>query len=141
MNSSVLIVDDEPMVRNVLTEMLRESGVSALQAGDASEAMNTLRKTGGNICVMLTDVRMPGFLNGLDLAKFVQNSWPWVKVIVTSGFVDSFHAELQPNVRFLAKPWEPDQMMSNILGAAEEFQALQFAGHGDGSVQISSRAS
>src|SRR5436305_11239383 len=115
MKSSVLIVDDEPSVRNVLTEMLSDSGLPILEAGDASEALNTLRKAGGNICVMVTDVRMPGFVNGLDLAKFVQNSWPWVKVIVMSGFADSVHAELPSNVRFLAKPWEPSQMMSNIL--------------------------
>ena len=127
MKPSVLLVDDEPTVRQVLSEMLSESGVPALEAGDASEALNTLRKAGGNICVMVTDVRMPGFVNGLDLAKFVQNSWPWVKVIVMSGFVDSVDQELPSNVRFLAKPWQPDQMMSNILGAAEEFQAVQRA--------------
>jgi DNA-binding NtrC family response regulator len=128
MKPSVLLVDDEPSVRQVLTEMLSESGVPALEAGDASEALNTLRKAGRDICVMVTDVRMPGFLNGLDLAKFVQNSWPWVKVIVMSGFVDSVDQELPANVRFLAKPWKPDQMMSNILGAADEFRTVQKIG-------------
>jgi hypothetical protein len=58
----------------------------------------------------------------------VQNSWPWVKVIVMSGFVDSIDQALPPNVRFLAKPWKPDQMMSNILGAAEEFRTVQRIG-------------
>jgi DNA-binding NtrC family response regulator len=124
MKSSVLIVDDEPTVRNVLTEMLSDSGLPILEAGDASEALNTLRKAGGNICVMVTDVRMPGFLNGLDLAKFVQNSWPWVKVIVMSGFGETV-SELPRNTRFVPKPWQPDQMMGNILGAAADFEAVQ----------------
>src|SRR5436305_4451082 len=114
MKSSVLIVDDEPSVRNVLTEMLSDSGLPILEASDASEALNTLRKAGGNICVMVTDVRMPGFFNGLDLAKFVQNSWPWVKVIVMSGFGETV-SELPRNTRFVPKPWQPDQMMGNIL--------------------------
>ena len=127
MKPSVLIVDDEPGIRYVLTEMLSESGLPALEAGDASEALNTLKKAGRDVGVIVTDVRMPGFLNGLDLAKLVQNAWPWIKVIVMSGFVDS-EAGLPRNVRFLRKPWQPDQMMRNILRAAEEFQAVQSTG-------------
>ena len=128
MTSSVLVVDDEPTVRRVLTEMLTDTGLPALEAGDASEALNTLRKAGGNICVMVTDVRMPGFLNGLDLAKFAHNSWPWINVIVMSGFADGIRQELPPNLRFVPKPWVPDQMMSNILGAASEYHGTQMAG-------------
>ena len=107
MSSSILVVDDEAIVRRVLTEMLSDSGLSTFEASDASEALNTLRKAGGNICVMVTDVRMPGFLNGLDLAKFTQNSWPWIRVIVMSGFADGIRQELPPNVRFVPKPWVP----------------------------------
>jgi DNA-binding NtrC family response regulator len=128
MKSSVLIVDDEPTVRHVLTEILGETGFPALQAGDASEALNTLRKAGGSIAVMVTDVRMPGFLDGLELAKFVQNSWPWIKVIVMTGFADSIQQGLPRNTRFLAKPWHPEQMMSTILLAAAEFERVQTTG-------------
>jgi DNA-binding NtrC family response regulator len=88
MKPSVLIVDDERAIRHVLTEMLSEPGLPALEASDASEALNTLGKAGRDVGVIVTDVRMPGFLNGLDLAKLVQNAWPWIKVIVMSGFVD-----------------------------------------------------
>jgi DNA-binding NtrC family response regulator len=127
MKSSVLIVDDEPTVRKLLTEMLSESEFGALEAESASEALRTLRRAGAGISVLVTDVRMPGTLNGLDLAKFARNSWPWIKVIVTTGFPESAQ-ELPENVRFLPKPWEPEQMMSNILGAAADFEAVQRVG-------------
>jgi DNA-binding NtrC family response regulator len=125
MKSSVLIVDDEPAVRRVLTEMLSESEFEALEAESASQALHTLRTAGAGISVLVTDVRMPGALNGLDLAKFTRNSWPWIKVIVTTGYSESAQQELPQNVRFLPKPWEPEQMMSNILGAAADFEAVQ----------------
>jgi DNA-binding NtrC family response regulator len=125
----VLIVDDEPTVRKLVTEMLSESEFQALEANTASEALAILRKGAPLISVVVTDVRMPGILNGLDLAKFTQNSWPWIKVIVTTGFAEEMPKELPQNVRFLPKPWKPDEMMSHILGAATDFQAVQNIGH------------
>jgi DNA-binding NtrC family response regulator len=125
MKSSVLIVDDEPTIRQVLIEMLSESEFQTLEAESASQALRTLRKAGAGISVLVTDVRMPGTLNGLDLAKFTRNSWPWIKVIVTTGFAESVEQELPQNVRFLPKPWKPEQMMSNILGAAADFEVVQ----------------
>ena len=136
MKSSVLIVDDEPMVRRVLTKLLVDSGLPAFEARDASEALNTLRKSGGSICVMVTDVRTPGFLDGLELARFAQSSWPWIKVVVMSGFGESARQDLPPNVRFVPKPWELGQMLSSILGAEMDFQAAQKAG---GSVHSNAR--
>lgn len=125
---SILIVDDEPTVRRVLTEILSETGFPALEAGDASEALKTLRKAGGSISVMVTDVRMPGFLNGLELAKFVQDSWPWIKVIVMTGFAEAVREGLPRNARFVAKPWKPDQMRTVVLQAADEFERVQATG-------------
>jgi two-component SAPR family response regulator len=70
---------------------------------------------------------MPSFLN-LDLAQFVQNAKPGIKVIVMSGFVDSVEGELPRNARFLHRPWQPDQMMRNILRATEECEFVQATG-------------
>jgi CheY-like chemotaxis protein len=53
MKPSVLIVDDERAIRHVLTEMLSESGLPALEGGDASEALNTLGKTGRDVGVIV----------------------------------------------------------------------------------------
>jgi hypothetical protein len=70
---------------------------------------------------------MPGILDGLDLAKMAQNSWPWIKVIVTTAFADSVAERLPPNVRFLPKPWWPEEMLGHIRGASAEFEKIQAA--------------
>jgi CheY-like chemotaxis protein len=95
---SVLIVDDEPTVRKVVTETLSDTEFSFIEADNAAQALRTLREAGPNISVLVTDVRMPGQLNGIDLAKLTQNSWPWIKVIVTTGFPDAVAGKLPANV-------------------------------------------
>ena len=50
---------------------------------------------------------------GADLAKFTQNSWPWVNVIVTTGFAELILEGVPHNVKFVPKPWRPDDMMNH----------------------------
>jgi CheY-like chemotaxis protein len=123
----VLIVEDDADVRQVMREMLTGSPYTILEAQTAAEALAVLRKVGADISVLITDVRMPGILDGLDLARMAQNSWPWVKVIVTTAFAESVAQRLPPNVRFLPKPWWPEEMLAHLRGASEEFQKIQAA--------------
>jgi DNA-binding NtrC family response regulator len=118
---SVLIVDDEPTVRKVVTETLSDTEFSFIEADNAAQALRTLREAGPNISVLVTDVRMPGQLNGIDLAKLTQNSWPWIKVIVTTGFPDAVAG------KFLPKPWWPDDILDEIRGASGDFDNIQAA--------------
>src|SRR3954453_7203394 len=101
MGPFILFVDDEPTVRKVLTEMLSDTHFQPVEAASAGDALKLLRQRGPQISVL---IRMPGILDGLDLAKFTRNSWPWIKIIVTTGFAESVEA-LPDNVRFLPKPW------------------------------------
>lgn len=128
MKSSVLIVEDEPTVRKVMTELLEDSELQAIEAESASEALKTLRHGGVDISVLVTDVMMPGQLSGLDLAKMARNSWPWIKIIVTSAFPDAIAGKLPAGVRFLPKPWAVDEMLGYIRSASSEFQNVQAAG-------------
>ena len=123
----ILLVEDDADVRQVMKEMLTGSPFTILEAESAAEALKVLRKVGAHISVLVTDVRMPGILDGLDLAKMAQNSWPWIKVIVTTAFADSVAERLPPNVRFLPKPWWPEEMLGHIRGASAEFEKIQAA--------------
>ena len=123
----ILLVEDDADVRQVMKEMLTGSPFTILEAGSAAEALNVLRKAGAHISVLVTDVRMPGILDGLDLARMAQNSWPWIKVIVTTAFAESIAERLPPNVRFLPKPWWPEDMLGQIEGASVEFEKIQAA--------------
>ena len=123
----ILIVEDDADVRQVMREMLTKSPYTILDAETAAEALAVLRKVGPDISVLITDVRMPGILDGLDLAKMAQNSWPWIKVIVTTAFANSVGERLPSNVRFLPKPWWPEEMLAHIRSASAEFETIQAA--------------
>jgi two-component system, response regulator PdtaR len=124
---SVLIVDDEPTVRKVVTETLSETEFSFIEADNAAQPLQTLREAGPKISVLLTDVMMPGQLNGIELAKLTHNSWPWIKVIVTTGFPDAVAGKLPPKVRFLPKPWWPDDILDQVRDASGDFDKIQAA--------------
>jgi DNA-binding NtrC family response regulator len=128
--TSVLIVDDEPLVRNVLLELLTEPEFRTIEAETASQALKFLREAGPKISVLVTDVRMPGILDRVVLAKWAQDWWPWIKVIVTTGFAQSAAGRLLPNVRFLRKPWKTEVMLEHIRGTSADFELVQAAGHG-----------
>jgi DNA-binding NtrC family response regulator len=84
-----------------------------------------LKKTGQTIAVLLTDIRMPGDVNGIELARIALKTWPWLKVIVMSGYYDSGPDELPCRARFICKPWQPEDIINNVLSAASEFAAIQ----------------
>jgi DNA-binding NtrC family response regulator len=128
MKPFVLIVDDEPLVRNVLTELLRHSEFAAVEAENTSQALRILRTSRPKITALITDVKMPGILDGVDLAKFTLNSWPWIKVIVATGFAESVRERVPHNVHFLPKPWKTNEMMNRVRDAVGTFEMNQAVG-------------
>jgi CheY-like chemotaxis protein len=124
-NSAVLIVDDEPLIRETVAELLSSAGLSTLEATNGVEALDLLNKSGHAVAVLLTDIRMPGGMDGIDLARIAQRTWPWIKVIVMSGFYDSGPDGLPGNARFISKPWQAQEVINNVLRAQSEFAAIQ----------------
>jgi CheY-like chemotaxis protein len=124
-NSAVLIVDDEPLIRETVAELLSSAGLSTLEATNAVEALDLLNKSGQAVAVLLTDIRMPGGMNGIDLARIAQRTWPWIKVIVMSGFYDSGPDGLPGDARFISKPWQAQEVINKVLRAQSEFAAIQ----------------
>jgi CheY-like chemotaxis protein len=126
-NSAVLIVDDEPLIRETVAELLSSAGLPTLEATNGDEALDVLNKNGHAVAVLLTDVRMPGSMNGIDLARIAHRTWPWIKVIVMSGFYDSGPDGLPGNARFISKPWQAQDIINNVLRAQSEFAAVQMS--------------
>jgi CheY-like chemotaxis protein len=124
-DSAVLIVDDEPLIRETVSELLSSAGISTLEATNGLEALELLNKKGHAVAVLLTDIRMPGGMSGIDLARIAQRTWPWIRVIVMSGYYESGPDGLPCNARFISKPWQPQEIINNVLRAASEFAAVQ----------------
>jgi CheY-like chemotaxis protein len=106
----VLIVDDEPAVRALATDVLSDAGFETIAAADANQALHVLTHDVTNVDVLFTDVRMPGGMNGLELARVAKRNWPALRVIVTSGY---FAGDF-PSADFLRKPWSASELVSRV---------------------------
>ncbi|HWE99701.1 MAG TPA: response regulator [Caulobacteraceae bacterium] len=104
---TVLIVEDEGIVRLDAAETLREAGFRVVEAADAREAMQVVEAR-GDIDVMFTDVNMPGPMNGLELAHRVRRSRPDIRVILTSGAMRIPPQEIPDDGVFVRKPYSPE---------------------------------
>jgi two-component system cell cycle sensor histidine kinase/response regulator CckA len=115
---TVLVVEDEAIVRSLAVESLQMAGYTILQAGSASEALAVARVHRGPIHLLLTDVVMP-HMNGMQLAEELTSVRPETKVLFTSGFSENAISEdglLHPRLAFLPKPYTP----SSIARAVRE---------------------
>lgn len=81
---TILIAEDDGLVRGVVADYLRDCGFPVAEAGSADEAIRSLR-TSERIDIVFSDVQMPGSLDGFALARWVRRERPGVKVILTSG--------------------------------------------------------
>lgn len=115
---TVLVVEDEPLVRMDIASELQDAGFKVLEAPNAAEAV-TILETNSGIQVMFTDVDMPGGMDGLKLAAAVRDRWPPIKIIVTSGHRTVQLADIPLDSRFFGKPYRA----SAIADAAREMLA------------------
>jgi len=111
-NGTVLVVEDEPLVRVSIRDALEQGGYSTDEAGNAHQAIEMLENDGYK--AVLTDIVVPGDLNGLDLAWAVEARWPEVGVVVTSGETLPHSKNLPPDARFIAKPFEVDVLLQAV---------------------------
>jgi CheY-like chemotaxis protein len=103
-DTSILVVDDDPDVRQIVSEYLEYRGYGVIQASDGAEALDLLRDH-PDVRLIITDVRMRG-LSGLELAARAAQEHPDVRVILISGY---FQAQAA-GPRFLKKPFTMQQL-------------------------------
>jgi CheY-like chemotaxis protein len=112
----VLIVEDEPIVRLDAIEMLTSAGYQVIDAANADEAIEILEAR-RDIRVVVTDIQMPGSMDGLKLAATIRHRWPPIALIVTSGRVLARSEDLPERGRFLAKPYSASRLVEAIQAA------------------------
>ena len=103
--ATALIVEDDPMQREMLSLLLEESGYQVIQCESAEAAERVLEKNAGALCLMMTDVQLAGRMNGVELAHIAKHRNPELDVVVTSG--RPFKQPLPDGAKFWAKPWAP----------------------------------
>jgi CheY-like chemotaxis protein len=112
---TVLVVDDDALVREPIADYLREVGYEVLEAGDAREAIEMVNHA-DHVDLVFSDVRMPGELDGVGLARWVKVNRPELPVLLTSGYAGNAWpaAELGREVRLLPKPYTQAQVLRHI---------------------------
>ena len=109
----VLIVEDDPLLRELAVEVVEEAGFVALVAGDADEAV-ALLEARSDIAVLFTDINMPGSMDGLELAHTVRDRWPPIKILAASGQIRLRQSDLPSNSAFLEKPYRGEAMIARL---------------------------
>ncbi|THD70327.1 MAG: PAS domain S-box protein [Bradyrhizobium sp.] len=112
---TVLVVEDEPVVRAVILEMLQEQGYRTLDAVDGPSGLRMLR-TNGRVDLLVTDVGLPG-MNGRQLADQARETRPNLKILFITGYAESAAIAdgfLQPGMEMITKPFDLDNLSQRI---------------------------
>ncbi|HXD30230.1 MAG TPA: ATP-binding protein [Pyrinomonadaceae bacterium] len=115
-SETILLVEDEEIVREMATEILRESGYCVLEAKHGPEALTLCMKYDGQIHLMLSDVVMPN-MSGRELAELISPQRSNMKVLYMSGYTDDaivHHGVLEEGTAFIAKPFSPDALSRKV---------------------------
>ncbi len=122
----ILLVEDEALVRMVNADILMDAGYNVIDAANASDALELLDAR-PDVRLMITDVRMPGELDGYGLSRIVTKKNPGLRVLVISGDSPPGEADLPPGVPFLIKPLSPSALLRavrDLLGTGADESAV-----------------
>jgi PAS domain S-box-containing protein len=113
---TVLIVDDEPTVRMLVTEVLDELGYAAIEAADGTSGLKVLQSD-VRIDLLITDVGLPKGMNGRQMADAAREARPTLKVLFITGFAENAavgDGHLEPGMHLLTKPFAMEMLASRI---------------------------
>jgi signal transduction histidine kinase/CheY-like chemotaxis protein len=120
---TVLIVEDEAVLRSLARDILEECGYQVLEAGSGQEALEVWNREVRPIDLLLTDMVMPGGVSGVDLAEQLQARLPLLRVVFTSGYAaNEVNREVlaKTNARFLPKPYTHDELARTIRDCLDQ---------------------
>ena len=114
----ILVVEDDPLQRLGMIDLVEDAGFEAIEARDADQAVEILEGR-LDIRVVFTDIDMPGSMDGLKLAAAIRKRWPPIEIIITSGGRKPALDELPARASFLPKPLVPAdavRMLRSFVG-------------------------
>jgi signal transduction histidine kinase/CheY-like chemotaxis protein len=116
-SETILVVEDEAVLREMTTSILGDSGYQVLSAGSGPEALKLWETRGGEVDLLLTDMVMPEGISGIDLARRLRETKPSLKVVFASGYsLDDFKSDfgLKEQSSFIQKPYTHGGLMRTI---------------------------
>lgn len=118
MAARVLLVEDETLIRMILAEALADEGFEVLEAASGDEAARVAEGAGFDL--LLTDVQMPGRLDGVALARHLLQNRPDLPVVYVTGRPESLdRIERRDRVAYVRKPYSPSEVIAVVRGLLE----------------------
>jgi CheY-like chemotaxis protein len=121
---TILVVEDEELVRNLTTRILRSRGYEVHVAGSGTEALQVSEQCSGDVHLLLADLKMPE-MNGLEVAQRLRSRWPQMRVLYMSGYgtdVDLVRQALDEGTAFLPKPFDLNTLIEKVRAVLDDEQ-------------------
>lgn len=123
MPPTMLIVEDEPLIRMCAVDFAEEAGYRPIEAKDAAEALEALQSE--RIDILFTDITLPGPMDGLALADQVAEQWPQIRIMLASGALGGLGEDVAPGAHRLPKPYGFHQFTAALDGLVQPIAALR----------------
>lgn len=116
MHVCILLVEDEPLIREIMAESLEDAGFAVIQASTGDEAISVIQSNVVTITALVTDFHMPGSADGADVAFCIRQKWPDLPVVIASGRPDIMKLSWKEEngYRLLRKPYGPRQLIGML---------------------------
>ena len=111
-NFVALIVDDDPLQRECLADILKSQGLEVVECANGEVVELVLASTGADLRALVTDVELGGEMSGVELAQYAKRRFPSLNVVMISGHGPPY---IPQDTRFLMKPYQPQQLLEAVL--------------------------
>ena len=118
MRNVVLIVEDEPIVRMSISDALLQAGFEVVSSSNGAEALE-LMAMHPDFFAVVSDIAMPGPIDGFELAREVQHRWPGIGIVLVSGQMEPPKSHCPGGVLFLTKPFKASTLLRLLRDIAE----------------------
>lgn len=120
---TVLVVEDEPLIRMFASDIATEAGYGVVEVSSAREALAAI-ESDSSIGIVFTDIHMPGAMDGLEMSHVARKRWPPIRFLIVSG-----HRKLEPNQlpsgsKFFAKPYDMSEITEALGRLTDDWRAL-----------------
>ncbi len=114
----ILLVEDEPLIRVIVAEELVEAGFEVCEAEDSDQASALIEKQPGAFTLLVTDIHVPGNLDGIEVACLLRERRPEIPVVYITGRPGAlnFMGRLGDRDALVAKPFTPSQLLAVVRG-------------------------
>ncbi len=109
----ILVVEDDAWIRLWIEDALQDAGYPVMFAGNADEAVSILNSM-SSFDYVITDIEMPGSMNGIRLAMLIRDRWPPIRIIIASGKHRPTANDLPAGAIFLAKPYREADLVAAL---------------------------